>query len=206
MFDSPRTSRTARALSVVLIFGMGIAGLSACTSGQNPPEKSKTPATQPSHPEKATPSSTPTPTVPPWSAVTLSCDQILTPQQIYNFNPNFGTDPNYTAATTGDVGTIAAGHGVTCGLLNQTSGEKIEFAIGKPPASVQTDLENAAITNSHAVPTYNVPEGYFDASGGTGEAQAFQGGYWVVMTSSVFLEPGDAAPLMIAALGNLPKG
>lgn len=206
MFGSPRTLRATRALSIMLIAGLGLAGLSACSSETTPPKHTKTPITQPSTTPDSKPSSTPTATQKPWSSVTLTCGQILTLQQVYDFNPNFGTDPNYSASATGDVAKIAAGHGLTCGLLNQTSGEKIEIAVGLPPANVMTDLKNDAITNSNAVPTYNVPEGYFAASGGTGEAQAFQGGYWLVMRSTVFLEPGDAAPLMTSALGNLKNG
>jgi hypothetical protein len=49
------------------------------------------------------------------------------------------------------------------------------------------------------VPTYEV-EGYFEIDGAVGVAQAITSPYWVAMVSPVFLEPGDAAPLMLSAV------
>ncbi|HEV7184017.1 MAG TPA: iron ABC transporter ATP-binding protein [Leifsonia sp.] len=154
----------------------------------------------------AAPTPTPTPSDPP-TPVTLTCPQIVTPDQFYAFNPNFGTDPGYAPKSGTLQQKIVDWKGVSCGWSNQTSHDVIEIAIGQPPASAMEGLKNAAITSSKPVPTYGVPpqvEGYFKP-GTAGEVQMFTGKYWVVATSTAFFEPGDPAPLMANVLANLPK-
>lgn len=203
----PRSAPVVRILSVLVAAGVSLALLSGCAA--KTPTPTDTSVAQASETPTATAPTdsnpTPTPTPEPWTKVTLTCDGVLTPQQVYDFNPNVGADPAYTPSTEGNVATIVAGDGVACGLMNQSSNAKIEFAVGQPPESVMTDEKNSAITNSNFVPTYGVPEGYFLAKDGVGEAQAFQGSYWVVMRSTIFTEPGDAERLMKAVLGNLAK-
>jgi hypothetical protein len=95
---------------------------------------------------------------------------------------------------------------VSCAWKNQTSGQVVQVAVAKPPASQLEGLKNAAITTSKPVPTYGVPpqvEGYFEP-GTSGQVQIFRGSYWVVAESGAFFEPGDAAPLMQSVLGNIP--
>ena len=202
-----RFAGLARAGAVVVLVA-GTIALSGCAGAAKPASTathaaSSTPSTAPS----ATPTPTPTPSEPP-TPVTLSCDQIVTPDQVYAYNPNFGADPGY-APTAGSLeASIVTYKGVACGWLNQTSNDVIEIAVAKPPAGDLDGLKNSAITASQPVPTYGVPpqvEGYFALRGNKGEVQIFTGTYWVVANSPAFQEPGDAAPLMQNVLDNLPK-
>ena len=71
------------------------------------------------------------------------------------------------------------------------------------PISHLTALKNAAFEDSEMVPTYG-EEAYFSVNSGIGEAQVFQGPYWIVAESGAFLEPGDATEIIqsvVAALG-----
>jgi hypothetical protein len=184
---------------------LSVAGLSACTNPVQPrpsqqPTASKAPVAKPT----ATP--TPTPTDPP-TPVTLTCEQVITPQQLYDFNPNYGTDPGYAPEAKSLPETIVSDQGVACGYLNQTSNAVIEVAVAKPAAPAMTMRKNTAASESQVVPTYGVPpavEGYFTVTGGVGQAQIFSNGYWVVLQSKDFAEPGDAQPLAAAVLQNLP--
>lgn len=209
-----RPRRTALALlgivaSVTLLAGCAAAHPSASTSPK--PSTSTGSATSGTKPgdapgASATPSATPTPEPTP---VTLSCDQLLTPQQLYSFNPNVGADPGYKPKSGSLVAKVAGRKGTACGWLNQTSNETVEFAIARPAASEVTDLKDAAISTSHAVPTYGVPpevEGYFQPGDDAGVVQVFSRGYWIVGSSPTFLEPGDPAELVADILGNLPAG
>jgi len=138
----------------------------------------------------------------------MTCDQVVTAQQLYDFNANYGTDPGYSPTANTNPAAVVAMKGVSCGYLNQTSNAVIEVAIAKPAASAVTGLKDAAATSSHVVPTYGVPptvEGYFTVVGGVGEVQAFSNGYWVILRSADFAEPGDPQPLVASVLGNLPK-
>ena len=52
------------------------------------------------------------------------------------------------------------------------------------------------------MPTYGV-EGYFQVVSGVGEVQAFTEPYWIVATSTAFMEPGEVAPIIGAVLERL---
>jgi len=197
-----------RTLLLAAAVAVGIAS-SAALSGCAPaakPAGSPTAAATGKNTTAATPTPTATPTDPP-TPVGLACQQVLTPDQLSAFNPNFGDDPGYEPKAGSLEKKIADWKGVACAWKNQTSGDVIEVAVAKPPASQLEGLKNAAITSSHPVPTYGVPpqvEGYF-APGTSGQAQIFRAGYWIVADSTTFQEPGDVAQLMGNVLENVPS-
>jgi hypothetical protein len=138
------------------------------------------------------------------SAVALSCGELLTLDDVYAFNPNYGTAPGFTA-TSADAKTAVSYQGVACGLLNQSSGEIIEISVAIPNPALMASLTNLAMAGSNPVPSYgSAPiSGFFTTKGGTGEAQVFTDKYWVTLSSSAFGAPGDAERLMKAALSHL---
>lgn len=199
------TTRRITLLAVAVAAGIAAsAALSGCTPAAKPagsPTASATAAPTAS----ATPVATPTPTDPP-TPVTLTCDQVVTADQLYAFNPNYGVDPGYAPKAGSLEKKIADWKGVACAWKNQTSGDVVQIAVAKPPASQLEGLKNQAITDAKPVPTYGTPptvEGYFKA-GDAGQVQIFRGGYWIVAESVAFFEPGDAAQLMENVLGNVP--
>jgi len=194
-----------RAAVLLAVCALGITTLSACTDSPKPKPTHSASATATSKPTVA-PTPTPTPTDPP-TPVTLTCEQVVTPQQLYDFNPNYGTDPGYSPADNSLPAAVVADKGVACGFLNQTSNAVIEVAVAKPAASALTTRKNSAAASGQVVPTYGVPptvEGYFGVTGGVGQAQIFSNGYWIILESKDFAEPGDAQPIAAAVLQNLP--
>jgi len=152
----------------------------------------------------AEPTVEPTPVQPPeGTPVELACDQVITPDEAYELNPNLGTDPAY-APTSDTAVTATTYNGVSCGLLNQSSGEVIEISLAQPNEPLTNTLKDAALAGGDIVPTYGTApevEGYFSAD--TGTAQVFTGGYWVAVSSPDMIEPGDAERLMSLVLSNL---
>jgi hypothetical protein len=203
-----RSTGFVRVSVAVALLAAGAMGLTACTPTSHASSTTKPTISTPQ--ASSTPTPAPKPTTAPVAVgtpVTLTCDQIVTPAQVYAFNPNFGADPGYAPAAGSLPATIKADRGVACAWLNQTSGDVVQIAIGEPPASTMTSLKNTAVTTSQAVPTYGIPpqvEGYFTMRGSNGEAQVFTGKYWIVGISGAFQEPGDAAQLMQNILQNLP--
>lgn len=191
------------ALATVLATATALAGCAPTPASTAKPSTST--SANPS--SSSTPQPSATPTDPP-TPVSLACDQLVTADQMYAFNPNFGVAPDYAPAQGSLQRQIADWKGTTCAWQNQTSDEIIQVAVAKPPASQLETLKNAAITVAQAVPTYGTPpiEGYFKAgkTGQAGQVQIFSGPYWVVAESTAFFEPGDAAQLMENVLGNLP--
>ncbi|GAA1944136.1 hypothetical protein GCM10009717_08180 [Agromyces allii] len=183
--------------------------LSGCSpAGADPTPPASDPAASGS-PAASDPAVTPEPSesVEPPTPFAIACDALVTPDQLYAFNPNFGAAPDYApkAATVKTVATDAAG--TACGYLNQTSGDLIEVAVATPSASALTGYANEAAASSTAVPTYGTPPavtGFFEHSGSNGQVQVFTGAYWVVLDSPEFFEPGDAQRLVEGVLANLP--
>ncbi|QEO13451.1 iron ABC transporter ATP-binding protein [Agromyces intestinalis] len=202
--------RPLRPLLVAAAVAGAAALLAACAPGSPLPTGGTTPATE--HPTESAPSTgEPTPgetfapeePSPPFA---IACDALLTPEQVYAFNPNVGAAPEYEPASANVLAVVDAG-GTACGWLNQTSGEVIEIAVATPADAALAAAASSAASRLQAVPTYGTPpavEGYFGRAGQAGSAQVFSGRYWVVVESVALFEPGDAAGLVGSVLGNLP--
>lgn len=204
----PRPNALARTLQtgLALAAAASVLLLSACAAESPEPSGSAAPPAASENPGATSePTAAPEPTEEP-VPFEVSCDAILTAQDLYDFNPNYGADPGFEPSSEGVLGVVEES-GTACGLLNQTSGEVIEVGVATPPPGALESRMNAAAVTSTPVPTYGTPpdiEGYFVQAGGTGEAQVFSGGYWIVLDSAALFEPGDAQQLVAAILANLP--
>jgi hypothetical protein len=204
------SGRTLRpVVASVVLLAASAALLSGCSAGDpgataTPPPASSAPGTteggQTAEPEPTEPAEPPIP-------FAIACDALLTPDQLYAFNPNFGVDAAHTPSARPAVAVVDDHEGTACGYLNQTSGEVIEIAVATPTATAVQTLANEAASSSTAVPTYGTPpavSGYFTRSGEHGQVQVFSGPYWLVIDSTAIFEPGDAQTLVADVLANLP--
>jgi len=179
---------------------LALAALSGCVP---------TPTPSPTDPASAsaseTPSATPTPS-PTATAVstpiTIGCNALITPDDMYAFNPNFGLISSWTPKSGSAAATAKSEKGLACRWQNQTSGDTIDISAAHLDTASIESLKNDAVEKSTMVPTYG-DEAYFSVSGGVGTAIVFQGDFWLVATSVDFLEPGDPADLITAALSAL---
>jgi hypothetical protein len=189
---------TTRILTVFALAGTLLATATACAP--ETPTAESTPTASSSAPEP-TPSTTAA-NENPGTPINLSCSELVSPQAMYDFNPNFGINPTLTPAP-GSQGAITADYnGLTCIWVNESSGETITVAAADLPADLITGIANDLLATSNSVPTYDA-EGYFQLVGNVGEAEVVSGSYWVTATSTAFFEPGDAAPVIAAALSGL---
>ncbi|TFC90903.1 MULTISPECIES: iron ABC transporter ATP-binding protein [Cryobacterium] len=204
---SPRLQRgrLLRTTSLLLTTGaVAVVALVGCAS--DAPGTGSSASSTPGSTTDATSLPDPTPT--PTSAgtpVAQTCDQVLTLDDIYAFNPNFGTAPDFEPSLSAGQ-TAAEFQGLNCGLLNQSSGEIVEISVTQPNDVLLAQLKNEALSSGQIVPTYGTPptvEGYFSAADGTGVAQAFTPTYWITVGSPEFFEPGDAEALVAAVIANL---
>ena len=198
---SLRDSRFVTIATVLAITGATtlIVTLSACaTSTATLPTPTSTIPSAPTTPE---PSATATPTV-SGVAVTISCDQLISAQAMYDYNPNFVLDSEYVPGAGTLASRAAEFQGLACGWINETSGERIAVTVAQPNADALAQLGNDLVSSSNSVPTYLV-EGYFQTNGNVGEAEAISAPYWLTASSTAFLEPGDAAPIIAAARAGL---
>ncbi|MBM7831160.1 hypothetical protein JOE59_001865 [Agromyces cerinus] len=204
MLRSSRLSRT-RPAAIALVVAASAMLLGGCTGEAPDPDTTTAPPQASETPIETTPAE-PTETAEPPVPFAIDCDALLTPDQVYAFNPNFGSAPDFTP--TGDrLAAVVDEEGTVCGWLNQTSGEVIEIGVATPPEAALLAHQSDAAVNSTPVPTYGTPpelEGYFTQADGSGEAQIFSGPYWIVIRSAALFEPGDAGKLVADVLANLP--
>lgn len=134
----------------------------------------------------------------------LECLDILSLEDVYEFNPNYGSDPGFTPeGTPSDMVSIG---GVACGWVNQTSGDTFSVSVAQPDTASRDLVLNATANMFEAVPTYGTPpevEGYFGLESGVGVATVFSGDYWIELRSEAFFEPGDVTPLVEMVIDNL---
>ena len=198
------SASASRVITALALAGMVAAAVTACA-----PETAATPNT--STTPTVAPTGTPEPTasataVPGSTPVTIDCNTLISPQAMYDYNPNFGLSESYKPAAGTEAADIAGAAGLVCAWVNQTSGETVEVAVANLTAERLTELKNAFVTSSNSVPTYGDPtkvEGYFKLTDGVGAAQAFAGPYWISAASASFYEPGDAQPVVVAAIAGL---
>ncbi|MEY2848228.1 MAG: hypothetical protein RI885_893 [Actinomycetota bacterium] len=162
-----------------------------------------TPTTSPSvsaaESESAGPSVSPSASALPETATPIdqTCLELVPLQTMYDFDPNFGLQDPFTPVT-GSLGEAAVdAEGVACGWIQQTNGEKLEIDVAAPAA---TDL---AARKSDAGET-NDGRSFFTTAGETGVVQIFEGRYWIVLSSTYFSGPADAAALADSVTAALP--
>ena len=195
-------STVSRVITSLAVAGVLALAVSACAS-----ETDATPAESPSATPTPTASETPEPTatqapISVGNPISIDCNTLVDPDAIYDFNPNLALSASYTPAAGSEAATIVEAKGLACAWINQTSGEIVEVAVADLPSDKLTDLKNNFVMTSNPVPTYKV-EGYFTIDGSVGRAEAFNGPYWISATSDAFLEPGDAEPIIKAALAGI---
>lgn len=132
--------------------------------------------------------------------VGLDCAEVLTADALYAINPNVGTDPAYTATALAQQ--ALKFDGIACGWLNQTSAVTYSVAIAQLDPAGIADVRDAASSQPSAVPLISA-DGFFTASSNGGAAQAFVGGFWVVIESPEFISPGDVDAMIEAVTASL---
>jgi hypothetical protein len=204
-------ARPALRITTALISAAAAVALLAGCSGaagnaQGEPTATQQPSSSPSDTatnDAATPDATPTPTPTP---VRLQQGQVWTAQQVYDFNPNFSPDPNYKVASSA-ADKLVKLQGESFGWVNQTSGDTIEVAVAHPSGDNIDQFNGQVAASSQQVPIDGAPAGtisYFDVADGVGTLQVFTAnGYWIVIDSKIFLEPGDSYQIASAVMGNL---
>lgn len=196
------SASASRILVSLALAGLVAVGATAC--GSESPTAGGGAPTAPS--ETQSPTASPTPSEAPEQVgipVAIGCEQLITPEAMLAYNPAFSLNASYTPSVGSEAAEVAKLDGLTCAWGDRGSGAVIEVAVAQLPDEELTALKNSFVTESNSVPTYRV-EGYFQLVDDTlGQADAFSGPYWITASSDVFLEPGDAEPIMAAAIAGL---
>jgi hypothetical protein len=189
--------------SARILAAVALAGALALSSTGCAPEEPVAEPSPSAPPVEVTPEPVETETPEnPGTPIDLDCDSFISSQALYDFNPNFGLADTATVAPGSQAARALDYSGIACTWVNETSGEELTVSAALLPEDVLTEIGNALVSSSNSVPTYGV-EGYFQMLGELGEAEMIADTYWVAATSTAFFEPGDAQPIMAAALAGL---
>jgi hypothetical protein len=176
-------------------------GLSGCVDAAPAPTPTGTaPVTLPT--ESASPT---TPAEEPPGPLDITCGDLVDPDAVYAFDPNFALVGTFDAEAGSAAAYAVENGGVLCRWVRESGGMTIDLAAARLSDAELTALKDEAFGSSEMVPTYG-DEAYFDSS--TGTATVFQGSYWLVVTSPAFAEPGEPTGIIdsaLAALAALPS-
>ncbi|WP_341952382.1 arginyl-tRNA synthetase [Salinibacterium sp. TMP30] len=181
-----------RVLPAVIALSASALLLTACVPAEpDPTGPNPTRTIDPSSTPFATPEPTSSATSDPQAtAVDVACTDLITPQAMYDFNPNFLLLNSFTPASGSPAATALASKGVACRWENSTSGVTIDVSVAKPAPNTLDGLKSTAGSSADSF------DGYFAVAGGTGTAQVFSGAYWATLSSKAFFEAGDAVDLV----------
>jgi hypothetical protein len=155
------------------------------------------PTATPSSSASAQASPSPTASAPKFAE---DCNILLTPAQVYAYNPNFVADTSYKPKAGAIPATIAANNGQACGWLDETSGSVLEVAIAAP---LPSDLAAAKTAAAGGTPiTSGGEQGYFAVHNGIGSAQFFFGSLWLDVSSPDFAVVTDAQAIYPTVIAN----
>jgi len=183
--------RTASALALAVALGATLASC-APTPEPTPTQTAASPAPSPSVSSTGEPQTDDTP-------VTLTCDELVSPEVIYAYNPNTSFDENYVGAPdTGSALAVENG-GVTCAWINQSSGDIFAVSVAQPSSEDLAEFKERASSGTPSVAW----GGTFDSSDDASLAQSFAGPYWVVIEYDYLVEQGDVVPIMDSVLERL---
>jgi hypothetical protein len=195
-----------RSIGGRLVPVLGLAAITVALLAGCVPESDSTPGHTSTPGSLSTPTETPTETIAPTPSptagtpaqpVSINCDSLVTLQQMYDFNPNFTWQANYSPKPGTAAYTAKAASGTACTWVNNTSGETLTISVARP-GSVQLTTLQAAARSGTAV------SGIGDLAYFAGNSlTVFSGTYWLVAQSTVFAGAADASSLAADALGAL---
>ena len=168
-----------RSPAVALTALVLVLSLAGCAP-QPAPQPTATATTAPSATSEPEPSTAPFPGAP----LAIECSTLVTDQAMYDYNPNYGLDDSWRPVSGTPAAKAVDLGGTACAWRNETGGELLIVAAAHP-----SDDELAALGTGAP----------FAVTGDTGTAQSFDNGYWVVTSSTEYLEAADAAPIVTAA-------
>ena len=168
------------------LVGLALATLAGCSPT---PDPSPSPAAPTSPQLSGTPLEVP-------------CSSLVDPAAVLPLWPGLAVaDAGASDELPADAAGVADLDGTVCRYVAD-GGVEMTVAVAEPDAESLERIANGLVTTSTAVPTYGV-EGYFERADGSGTAEAVGPPWWVVASSEAFVEPGDAEPVVAAALAAL---
>lgn len=173
------------------------------------PGKATTPSTVTTSGPSSSEQSTPTATadlVARSYPVGKTCDDVMSLQALYDFNPNFTYDANLSTPSSSHAEKIVSIQGISCAYLNLSSGSKIFLSLAKLDETglsilkEQLSAEGAKKVTSGSLP---VDASFFSITDGVGTQDILTNKFWVSVSSASFISPEDTSHFLKSVLASL---
>ena len=130
-----------------------------------------------------------------------NCEEVISLQELYDFNPNFALDQTSPALSKEIVNNFDSVQGLTCVYKNLTNGELIQLSLAKISDASIPYLKQLLSESGQNTGNISVSEdSSFTSQDGIGTSQILFRNYWISVSSQSFLSPSDAeqfvAPLL----------
>lgn len=137
----------------------------------------------------------------------ISCEAVLTPQALYELNPNLALIPDVRLGLTSATKEIESLGGISCQISNLSSSSDTEIAIVKL-TSKSSDYQTAAFSSAGIYTPQAIGDdlvSYFNSAEGIGQLQFVYRNYWVAIASSSISDGLQASALAGIVKVNLPN-
>jgi hypothetical protein len=189
---------------VALLGGCALIGGEQSASGPSATAMNTSAAESSQSATPKVPTATPTAAPAAFLPVGLSCSVLLPDAFVVEVGPNFGRLDGYTPDAGSTDSFIASNQGVACRLVSLSGGDRIDVAVASMTAAGLAELATDLSSGESEVNDFgpNV-RGFFTGAGGVGQANAISDKYWVVVSSPLFAQARDAAPIVAQVLSQL---
>lgn len=135
--------------------------------------------------------------------VAIDCDALVDATTIYELNPNLAIDPSYRPSSL--ASRALDSEGVSCGWINQTSGDVVAVSVASfDEAGLTATREAANGRGGSPTPSNFGGEGVFRTSGSVGVMELVRAPYWIVIESPMFGSATDVDFIVDAVISALP--
>ena len=132
---------------------------------------------------------------------------LLPNEFVFDISPNFQRQDDYVPQPGSTDAYILSNEGVACRIVNLSGGDYIDLAIAGMDAVGMATLVSHLSSTQPEVDNFGTDgvRGFFTVDGGVGQASAVTDKYWVLVSSPLFSQAADAAPIIEQALSLLPS-
>jgi hypothetical protein len=133
----------------------------------------------------------------------VACDVLVDAATIYELNPNLANDPSYRPSAL--AGRAIDSDGVSCGWINQTSGDVVAVSVASFDEVGLAATRGAMISRGgSSAPSDLGGEGVFRTEGSVGVLEIVTAPYWIVIESPMFGSASEADFIVEAVTRGLP--
>lgn len=137
--------------------------------------------------------------------LSLSCDDLLTVEELYTYNPNFALDRELAPIFSSTAKEFEGYKGITCSYLNLSSGNIIQISVAKldPPSSLKVQDKLLSSNNSAEQDPANETTTLFSMNGDTGNLTLLRNSYFISVHSNQFAQQEEAMKFVTPILAKL---